>query len=62
MGITFSPECGSEFEAESEYTEIKRDRVRSPRGPGRPRKDSSVGSAPLKSQVRVRRFEDFDKD
>lgn len=60
MGITFSPECGSSFE-ESERGERKR--VRSTRGPGRPRKDGTE-SAPLKSGVRGRvpSFEDFDDD
>jgi hypothetical protein len=64
MGITFSPECGSNFEPEPEEGERKRDRVRSPRGPGRPRKDPTLVSAPVKSQVRARvpRFEDFDKN
>jgi hypothetical protein len=64
MGITFSPECGSSFEPEIDETERRRDRVRSPRGTGRPRKESASVSVPLKSQVRNRipRFEDFDKD
>lgn len=62
MGITFSPECGSNFEPEPEETERKKER--SPRQAGRPRKLGADGAAPMKSQVRSRvpRFEDFDKD
>jgi hypothetical protein len=58
MGITFSPECGSNFECEPEYTERRR-----VRDPGRPRKDRTEDT-PLKSRVhtRLQRFEDFDKE
>jgi len=59
MGITFSPECGSSFESELEDLEPQKDRVRSPRGPGRPRKDGSAAKA---QSNRVSRFEDYDKD
>lgn len=61
MGITFSPECGSNFEQEPEVVERKRER--SPRGPGRPRKNKTE-LAPLKSRVRARvpKFEDFDRE
>lgn len=61
MGITFSPECGSSFEPEPEDLERKKDRVRSPRGPGRPRKDRGDREAP-KLRTRVPKFEDFDQD
>lgn len=63
MGITLSPECGNYFEEEPEEGERKRKRVRSTRGPGRPRKVKGE-SAPLKSGVRaqVPTFEDFEQE
>jgi hypothetical protein len=65
MGITFSPDCGQDFEPEVEDTERKKDRVRSPRGPGRPKKSGTSVTPELKSGVRsnrIPRFEDFERE